>query len=372
MMKRSQIMKSGFKILLAGFLAMSCLNAFSQHFEKSSSISRSFGTTDETEIRINNKYGNIHLINWEKDSVRFEVEISVSSNKQSRLDKTFNEISIDFVNSPQYVFAQSLFQNKSSSFWQDVSDFANIIFKGGTEARIDYTVYLPEQNDLDIELKFGNIYTTDHSGDFRLNLSNGDLKAGKLAGKNRLSFNFGKAALDYFAEGRIETGYYDLEIDSITRANIISKSSTLIFDDVASINIDSKRDKFHIGEIAEISGTSSFSYLNIRELQNEAVLQTNYGDVSMDKIKESFQLVNIRADYTDIKMGIPMDASFNVDLIFDPKTDLYVPEALVDNENKAPGADGARILSGVYGNKEKPRAIFKASMKGGSLQLFKY
>lgn len=365
-------MKSGYKIVLVGLLAMAWLNAFSQHFEKSSSISRSFGILDDTEIRVNNKYGNIHLITWEKDSVRFEVEISVTSNKQSRLDRTFNEISIDFVDSPQYLFAQTLFQNQSSSFWQDVSDFANIIFKGGTEARIDYTIYLPEKNDLDIELKFGNIYTTDHKGEFRLNLSNGDFKAGKLNGKNRLSFNFGKASLDYFAEGRIEAGYYDLEIDTITRANIISKSSTLILDDIGSIDIDSKRDKFHIGEVAGISGTSSFSYINIRELQNEAILQTNYGDVSMDKIKDAFQMVNIRADYTDIKMGIPMEASFNVDLIFDPKTDLYIPEALVDNENKAPGADGNRILSGVYGNTENPEAVFKAAMKGGSLHLFKY
>ena len=140
-----------------------------------------------------NKYGDIHLIPWEKDSVVFEIDFSVTSNKQAKVDKIFDYVDFDFKATAYYVIAQTVFEGQNS-FWREMADVASTIFSSGTNTRIDYTVYFPAGNDVRIENKFGNIYTTDHTGKVDITLSNGDLKAFPSGGPPNLKSNSAMSA----------------------------------------------------------------------------------------------------------------------------------------------------------------------------------
>ncbi len=48
-------------------------NMIGQTVEKSRTVTETFKVEPGTEIEIINKYGNIHLIPWEKDSVQFTI-----------------------------------------------------------------------------------------------------------------------------------------------------------------------------------------------------------------------------------------------------------------------------------------------------------
>ena len=118
---------------LVVLFALQGYNIYGQTIEKSRSVTESFKITPETEIEILNKYGNIHIIPWEKDSVKFEIELMVRGTKQSKVDKSFDYVEFDFKTTKYYIIAQTLFAGKSS-FWSDVSDLTGAIFNSSTKS----------------------------------------------------------------------------------------------------------------------------------------------------------------------------------------------------------------------------------------------
>ncbi|MDP8231279.1 MAG: hypothetical protein P9L91_01275, partial [Candidatus Zophobacter franzmannii] len=166
-------------LVLTGF--MPGPGALAQQYEKSRKLTKEFPITAETDVQIINKYGNIHILPWDKDSIRFEISIKVEASKQSKVDRTFESIEIDFSESSYYLIVQTVFDNKKSSFWSDVSDFTNSMLNSGSNAQIDYIVYVPVKNKLTLENKFGNIYMTDHLGKTLITISNGDFRGGSFA-----------------------------------------------------------------------------------------------------------------------------------------------------------------------------------------------
>ena len=80
-------MKYKFLLIVACSIVVQ-LNA--QVFTKSKKINRSFKINSETSLQITNKYGNIHLVPWEKDSIKMEINLEFKANKASKINKLYN------------------------------------------------------------------------------------------------------------------------------------------------------------------------------------------------------------------------------------------------------------------------------------------
>ncbi len=344
----------------------------SQDFEKIRNLQRTFPLKSGTEIRIINKYGNIHIVNWDKDSVRFEIELQVKANKSHKVDKMFENIDFDFTSSNFYIIAQTVFKNESSAFWQDISDFASILFKGGTQARIDYRVFLPSSHNVDIQNKFGNVYTGNHEGDFKLNLSNGDFRANHIKNASMLKLSFGKFTINRLDNARIDLGYGDLDIKTSGTLNILSNSSTLILGESKQLDLDSRRDKIYINKLNKLNGKSSFSYINIKELAEQAIMNTNYGDMSIDNLQSSFHLLNLISEYTEVKLGIAQNAALDLEINYNHKTYMLLPQRMEPFGREKAGSDEDFLIRGHLGGQRVGTAMMKISIQAGSLQIFEY
>ncbi len=328
------------KFLLAiGLLSGPILMA--QTFEKSRSVSRSFAVDDNTEVQIINKYGNIHLLPWDQDSVRFDIELKVISTKQSKLDKTFDYIDFDFRASRYYVIAQTIFQGKTA-FWTEVTDLASTIFSSGTKTEIDYTVYLPEDIYLRAELKFGNIYATDHSGRLFLKISNGDLKAHALTGETQLDIEFGNANIYEFSEGKISSRYAEISIETCGPINISSKSTQWEIETAESLMLESYRDRYTIGKIGSITGSTSVSETKIERITQKVDLKTNYGDIRVEGFGDDNQACTLNSTYTDINLYLERHLNYKLDISYTDRTVLSYPSGIDTPEVENVNGDKAR------------------------------
>ena len=198
-------------LLIVGSLAFSALQA--QVYERSRELTKTFRVYEETTLEVHNKYGNIHLFPWQKDSVRIRIEVEVKANKESKADKIYDYIDFDFSHTKYYIEAKTAFRQNRSAFWSEVSDLASTLFSGNNKAQIDYYIYLPADIEIKLENKFGNIYTTNHSGKMIIELSNGDFKANDLSGYVDFDFSFGNASIGQMDEGKLKLGYGELEIE---------------------------------------------------------------------------------------------------------------------------------------------------------------
>lgn len=344
-------------------------DSYGQTVEKSRTVTETFKVESDTEIEIINKYGNIHLIPWEKDSIRFTIELMVKGSKQSKVDKSYDYIEFDFKQTKYYIIAQTLFAGKSS-FWSDVSDLTGAIFNSSTKTKIDYTVYFPANARLKIMNKYGNIYTTDHSGDLEIELSNGDLKANHLSGRTKLVHEFGDANIKNIDDGSLNISYGELHLDYAEKLTIESKSSKLYIDEVSDLDLNSRRDKFYLDKVGHIHGLTNFTLVEIDELDQKFNLTTKYGDVDVKYFTDNAESFKIDANDTDITLHFIDSKYYLLDAKVDAGTEVMYSADIKNITSKELGGDEKLIqVDCVVGTNKNLTIPLKINSRAGSLSL---
>ncbi len=314
-----------FSITVIALLLLIPWNGSAQDYSKSRHEERAYAVGKNTEVQIANKYGNIHVYEWEKDSVKIVIDLEVKANKESKMDKTFDMIDFEFTSTDYYVIAKTNFKNSQGSFWGEVSDLASTIFSSNNKAEINFKVYVPQTCQLKLENKFGNIYMTDHQGKTEIILSNGDLKAFSFADDLDLKVNFGDVNIKSLEKAKFTTSYGKIDIGTVTDLTVESKSSEYEIEGVKVLSVKSRRDKFDIDELVELSGEMSFSEIKVDYFSADAKLNTNYGDLNIGSVGSTFGMFQLDARYTDVNLNFDPEAAFVLDLQYTEKTNLSLP-----------------------------------------------
>jgi len=343
---------------------------YSQTYEKSRQEVKSFKAYKQTSLEIYNKYGNVHLFPWAKDSVKIEINLEVKANKQSKVDKIYDYISFDFSSSKYYIISRTELRPNQNSFWSEVSDVTNSVFGGNTKTRIDYNIYLPASMNIKIENKFGNIYCTDHSGKFDIVLSNGDFKANNLSGESNLNLSFGSAGVYYIEQGMLNLNYCELDLGKAKIMQFKSKSSTIRIDEIESLKIESKRDKYFIHDLGTLSGESSFSYLTIKSFSRNMKVETEYGEVKLSSIEMGFNLIDLKGKYTDIYLNINKDFRGEFEINHSGEAILNYPDRIGELNTEAIDEKNEVFKTTAFiGEKTKPFGKVNITIRSGKMSI---
>lgn len=365
-------MKLNCKLLLIAVALALRLPLMAQTYERTRDVTKSFAVKPKTEVQVLNKYGNVHVVQWENDSVKFEISLVVKGSKQSKIQKNFDMIEFDFTATEHYVIGQTTFSSNKGAFWDEVTDLTNTIFSGSNRTQIDYKVYIPASCPLKIENKFGNVYLDDVQGKADISISNGDLKANKFNADVKLEIDFGSVNIRSVKQAEIKAGYAEVEIRKAEKLKIDSKSSSFDLPLVQEMEIESRRDKFNIEEIGIISGDLSFSDLKIEYFTGRSILNSNYGTMDFRNISESFKQVKIDAKYTDLDLNFTGAAAFELELIHSDKTEVSLPvNADGIKKESAPGKDGMFRTSGIFGSGSR-LPVVNISIESGHVFITNY
>jgi hypothetical protein len=341
-----------------------------QTYEKSRQEVKSFKAFKQTSLEIYNKYGNIHLFPWAKDSVKIEINLEVKANKQSKVDKIFDYISFDFSDSRYYIIARTELRPNQNSFWSEVSDVTNSVFGGNTKTSIDYHIYLPASMNIKIENKFGNIYCTDHIGKFDVKLANGDFKANNLSGESTLHLSFGNAGVNFMEEGTLNLNYCEFDLSKAKIIQIKSKSSTIHIDEIESLKMESKRDKYFINKLGTLAGESSFSYLTIKGFSRNLKMQTEYGELKLTGIEFGYNLIDLNTKYTDIYLNINKDFHGALEISHSGGAYLDYPENISElNTETIDEKNEVYKTTAFVGERTKPFGKVNITIRSGKMSI---
>lgn len=288
-------------------------------------IVRNFKISAKSSVEVYNKYGKVHIRTWEKDSVRFEVDLRIQTSNAEKLNKLKSQISFDFTNTNYYITAKTTFA-KSGGVFSDVVE----TFVPSNEVSINYIIYIPKTTTLKVENKFGDVYIDDFQGNFVLSLSNGNLKANYLAGNTSIKLISANGVIYQIDKGKIEVSYSDLEVKEAGKVDIDSRSSVVNLNKAESIKVYSRRDKYIIDDIQRISGDGDFTTVKIAKLNQELNMAMKYGGLTIDEISNKFSLINIVSAYTDIDLVFERTASYNLDITHYIDVRLMYPSSLAD------------------------------------------
>ena len=197
-------------------------------FKKQKSYTKSYNVSSTDRISLDNQFGEMKLITWDKNEVKVDVAITAESDDETRAQKILDIISIDDKkNNNEVSFKTNFLQEKDE---QNKDRKHN--YKEGM--KIDYIVYLPAGNPLLAKNQFGAMIVPDYRGEATLDCQFGSLTTGKITNNKYIKVGFGKATIGQVNNGKIDIQYSTGTIDKLV-GDIDLKTE---FSGAVKVNVD--------------------------------------------------------------------------------------------------------------------------------------
>lgn len=365
----------GTRIKLNGWLLglLLCVPFVGQaQFSETREFEKRFKIQPGTRIELINKYGIIELNTWKKDSVVIKVVIKVEEKKLDKLEKTLDGIDFDFTNSQHYLIARTLVGENRNQLESELIRFKESLLQTNGNVAIDYQVWLPDNRDLRIENKFGDILIGDYSGPLDINLSNGKLRTKALRGKLTLNMNFAGASIGNTTNARIYCNYSDIYVKESGQMRIDSKSSTVEILQTNLLNANSRRDKYRIRMIEQLEADGNFSSFRVASLLKSSKLRTTYGDIELENVDPKFENIFIEARSTDINLYFDAESKFNFELT-ESKTTLDLGrEVKINNTTELDYKEKKNRKKCSFGEKTSANDKMIINTISGGLKILSY
>ena len=301
---------------------------------------RNFKANEKTTVEVSNKYGKIHVVSWDSDSVRFEVELRINAGNYQKMEKLRDNINFEFTATKNFIVAKTVLTSPGNI----ISDFVDA-FIPTNQVTINYMVYVPKNISLKIENKFGDIYIDDFSGNLDIILANGNLKANRLTGSPFIQLSSGNGTINSIDNGKIQVSYSDLQIKEAGKVRLESKSSRLTVNGAVNLDIDSKRDKYEIDAVDYLTASGYFSSFTIGNARKELRCNLKYGNIEVNHVADVFSFINIDSEVTDIDLYFKRTTSYNLDITHHNDVYINLPASLASIETKVLNEDEKLMLT---------------------------
>ena len=273
-----------FKILaLAGLIAMPAMSRAGDKTdgsEKIKTINKSYTVSATEKLKIENSFGDVQINTWDKNEFKVDVEMYANAASDEKAQYILDHIKVEDSQSENAVrFKTNVHINGGNHDGDDNDDGDDDDdnkdnknhhkHNGNQQFHVNYVVYMPTKNPLDINNQFGKTTVPDFKGLVNIKSGFGSLTAGKLDNVESIDVQFGKADIAYIKNGKVNLQYDDrVYVADVSGAAKI----TVGFSGHTQIGINNN--------IEELSINESYSSLRLivqKELSADFSIHTNFG-----------------------------------------------------------------------------------------------
>lgn len=227
-------------------------------FVKEKNISKTYPASGN-KLSIENSFGHVKFIAWDKNEIKVDVHIEASANQQDMAQKIFDAISVSDKQQGNDIQFKTTIDNKGNK----TDNCKNC----KSSMSIDYEVHLPTSVALAVENSFGNTELPDYSGAVSVSNKFGHLTAGSLSNVKNITVEFGEANIKNVSNIEATFKFSKIEIANLSGKNKIN----LEFCDATKINLDNNLTSLNLNE--------SYSTVNIKpgNLSASYTISTSFG-----------------------------------------------------------------------------------------------
>ena len=258
--------------------------AFAQ-VEKTKEVNRTFKVTPNTSLRIDNRYGKVHIDTWDKNEITVDIKVTVTKRSNSRAQEILDKIDFSISETPSAVSIETNINGSINTGRDD--DFS-----------IDYKVNMPKSNPLYVSHRYGSFYLDDFAGKLELEIKYASMKVQEVTGKAYIELAYGSGQIESLTNGELEISYSKMSVGSIGNMDVISKYSNVQFDRTGMLYLENKYGDINIGEAVGIEGAVKYGGLKVDKLSKVLIMETKYGSgVDIDWISKDFERIRLRSGY---------------------------------------------------------------------------
>lgn len=265
-----------------------------------------------------NKYGKVNVKTWQNNSVKIDITIVVNAKDQREADRTFDRVKVNFLSTPGYVKAETIIEPTNDWFPNDCG------------YQINYEVWIPNGNQLDLKNKYGNSWVASMKGKLLAEIKYGDLRTEALYNDADLNVSNGKVWIARVNNISGQVSYSSLSVVEANDVQLDSKYSEMKVDKAAKLRITSKYDDFTFGNVDELRLQTKYAVMRLTNARSayitaqysdvdiatvRQVLDTDicYGSLDVASLSRNFTDANIVAKYTPVVIGVERGAYFSFD-----------------------------------------------------------
>lgn len=190
------------------------------------------------ELMIDNRFGEVKVNTWNRSEFSVEVQVKIYADKQADAQNFLDMVNVSDKRGEAVVSFKTIIGD-------NISNNGNVLWKGEDrphlkKIEVNYVVYMPSKNALNISNNYGTIILPDFSGKLILNSLYGDVTAKRLINPlNCVKVNFGNANIEGFSGTRLEVLHGSLDLNEGSNFNVsVSYGPARIGRIYSSANID--------------------------------------------------------------------------------------------------------------------------------------
>lgn len=298
--------------------------------EKIKRISKSYVVDKDDKLAINNQYGKVAVHVWAKNEIKVEIEIKAFEASENSAAALLESVNIAESRDGNLISFKTNFEKTSLNFWSKI--------KNGKEERrgvqVNYVVYMPAKNPLDINNRYGSTEIDDFAGPVNISSSYGSFSSGKLDHPaNQVKVSYGSASIQNFSNGNLAISYGSLKLTEGDRLN----------------------------------ATIRYSSSKIAHLSNGGTFNLSYSSgFKIDEVDKNVKNLNITSSYSGVTLGIDETADFDFDVTVSYAGFNYSASriSITDQPSeteKSKGWNPTKNFKGQVGKGSDSRIIIKSS-----------
>ncbi|MXV49971.1 hypothetical protein GS399_03230 [Pedobacter sp. HMF7647] len=298
--------------------------------EKSKTISKSYSVDKNDKLSIDNQYGKVVINTWAKNEVRVDVDIKAYDSSDSRAQEMLDGVVINESKTSNLISFKTAITKSNNGWW-------GVRRSNGNEERrgvwINYTVYMPAKNPLDVTNRYGSTEVPDFEGP--LNIVSG---YGSFSGKTLSN-----------AANNIKVSYGSANIESLRSGSLSVKYGSL-----------------NLGAAEKLNADVSYSSAKIGKLSGDGDITLRYtGGFKVGEIDRNVKNLNVDASYSSVSLGFDTSSSFNFDVTVNYAGFKY-DDGKVNIVSKTPddsakGFSPSKNYKGTYGKGSDSRVIIRSN-----------
>lgn len=355
-------MKPLFKTLIISLLLPALVFAGSDKFKgkytKEKKRKKEYSVNAGANLKIDNSYGNIDIVSWSENRTVIEVTIKTNGDDEAKVQKKLDEITVEFSGNASQVTAKTLFNEGKNSWSLWGSNKNNISME------INYTVRVPITNSVNLSNDYGAISINKLEGNAQIDCDYGQLIIGELLGENN-SINFDytdKSTISFMNSGAINADYSGFTIEKSNNINLTADYTTSEITSVKKLSYNCDYGKIKIQKAQDITGQGDYLNTYIGTISGSINLNTDYGNIAVDRLTASAKNITINAGYTQVKLGFESGFNFKFKVITS-YSGLKGEKNVTITKSTKDGSD--KSYYGYYGSKNSENSININSNYGG-------
>ena len=328
--------------------------------EKSKILKKEYNVHVNATVSLNNKYGNLNIITWNKNRVEITVKITAKGNSLSAVERKLSSVDVHFNGNLNLVTAKTVFEKSSKwNFWNNSNKVSY---------QINYTVKMPVTNNVKLQNDYGNILLNELNGKANISCDYGKIMIGKLNNSsNSISLDYcSKSTINYIKNGKVNVDYSKLTIDEANDIKLSTDYSTLTFGKLKGLDFNADYGSITVNEADNIAGNSDYTGVRLGKIYKNVKLNADYGSIKIAELVKGFQNAYIDSEYTGINIGTRSTNNFNF------KIDLEYAGFRFDKSHvdiyKRIEKSSEKYYEGVYG-KGKTNSTLQIKSEYGSVQF---